>query len=918
MSRLSSERWKEIQPHLDRALTLGEDERGRFLEALRLEDPALAADLKVLLEDHRELARDGFLGRSPNGIPLEPARQGQLVGPYALLSPIGRGGMGSVWLAQRADGRFDRRVAVKFPSIALMDSAGQERFRREGRLLGRLSHPHIADLVDAGVSDEGQPYLVLEHVDGEPIDRYCDGKKLDIDARLRIFLDVLASVAHAHANLIVHRDLKPGNVLVTRDGQVKLLDFGIAKLLEEGSAAREAPPLTGEGGPMTPQYAAPEQLTGGPITTATDVYALGVLLYELLTGEPPCGRGPHAPAELVRRITRMEPVPPSVAVVSPEGAAGRAAAIAAVRGSTPDRLRRRLRGDLDTIVAKALKKAPAERYASATALADDLRRNLRHEPIAARPDSFAYRTARFVRRNRSVVALTGLAIAATLAGLAGTLIQARTARAERDLAYRQLSRAEAINDLNSFVLSDAAPSGKPFTVTDLLTQAEKVLARQQGLDADRIELLISIGRQFDTMDEDARADKLLDEAYRLSRNLADPSARARASCAYSYVLSRTGEPARADALVQEGLRELPEDPHYALDRIFCLLRGSGVARNNGAAQAGIDRALAAQAALEDSPVRSRMLELRILMDIAESYSQAGQESRACEIFQQAAVRLTELGRDETQTAGTLYNNWGLALNKLGRPLEAEPIYRRAIEVSRDQEGEEAVSPMLILNYAGTLDSLARHDEAADYAERALARAQKNGNEVVTNMSLLQLETIYRKRGELDRAADMLAAVEPRLRQALPPGHYAFANLTSKRSLQALAKGDARAALDFAKEAQQLMEASIKAGGAGAGYLPSHLIRRADVELALGLHDEAAAHASQALKMLEASAGPGTFSSTRGQGYLVLGRAQRGQGKLQEAEDSLRSAVEQLERAVGPEHPDTLKARKLLEGADPSP
>ena len=237
----------------------------------------MAAELDILLTEHRALARDGFLERGPAAFPVQ-AFAGQTMGGYTLVSPIGEGGMGSVWLAERSDGRFDRRVAIKFLSVAIA-GRGEERFRREGSILARLAHPQIAQLVDAGVSNAGQPYLILEHVEGEHIDQYCDHHGLHVESRIGLFLEVLAAVEHAHANLIVHRDLKPSNVLVGNDGHVKLLDFGIAKLLEEDGVTGAATRLTREGGrAMTPEYEAPEQVTSDPVTTTTDVYALGVLL----------------------------------------------------------------------------------------------------------------------------------------------------------------------------------------------------------------------------------------------------------------------------------------------------------------------------------------------------------------------------------------------------------------------------------------------------------------------------------------------------------------------------------------------------------------------------------------------------------------------------------------------------------------
>ena len=282
--------WQEVTTYLDQALEMPETERSGWLQTLREENPALVAQLQTLLDEHSALKQEGFLevGAGPEFRPQVPAHQ--TIDAYTLLSPAGQGGMGSVWLAERNDGRFERQAAVKFLSVGLVGRGVEERFKREGSILGRLAHPHIAELVDAGVSASGQPYLVLEYVDGKHIDEYCDEHKLDVQARVSLFLDVLAAVEHAHTHLIVHRDLKPSNVLVRKDGQVKLLDFGIAKLLEGEGESGAATMLTRDGGAaLTPEYAAPEQITGRPVTTTTDVYALGVLLYVLLTGRHPAG-----------------------------------------------------------------------------------------------------------------------------------------------------------------------------------------------------------------------------------------------------------------------------------------------------------------------------------------------------------------------------------------------------------------------------------------------------------------------------------------------------------------------------------------------------------------------------------------------------------------------------------------------------
>ncbi len=915
MSTLSPERWRAVIPYLDQALELPDAERTTWLESLREQNPEVAADLQTLLEEHGALVRERFLEQHPVAPQSQPAFAGQTVGAYTLVSLIGQGGMGSVWLAERNDGRFQRRAAVKFLNTALLGRAGEERFKREGRILARLTHPHVAQLVDAGVSAAGQPYLVLEHVDGEPIDQYCNHHALDVEARLRLFLDVLAAVAHAHANLIVHRDLKPSNVLVGSDGQVKLLDFGIAKLLEDEGQTGATTFLTREGGAaLTPEYAAPEQVTGGPVSTATDVYALGVLLYLLLTGQHPAGDSLRSTADLVKAIVDTEPPRLSDVVVRTRSDAAVLAANAASRAAAPDRLRRLFRGDLDTIVAKALKKAPQERYGSVTALADELRRHLRHEPISARPDTIAYRAAKFARRNRTAVALATLALLASVAGVAGTMIQARTARAQRDFALRQLSRAEAITDLNNFLLSDAAPSGKPFTVNDLLARAEHVVARQRGEDeAIRVELLISIGRQYWSQDEDARARRVLEQAYERSRTVHERSTRAKAGCALASALARAGELPRAEALIQEGLGELPGEPQFALDRVFCLLRGSEVAREHGASRDAIARVQEAQRVLERSAFRSELLELRVFMDLAESYRVAGQHHEAAEAFEQAFPRLAALGRDDTQTAGTWLNNWGVALVQLGRSLDAERILRRGIDISRADQTEETVSPMLLINYARALRELGRLDEAADYAERGYAKARQAGDEVVINQSLLLRAAVYRERHDLPRAVAMLREVEPRLRRNLPAGHYAFASLASEHALVARARGDLQSALELSNQATAIAEAAIKAGRQGAGLLPTLLVRRSGLELELRHAGEAAADAGRALTLLQAAAQPGPLTGNVGRAYLALGRALAQQGKPDEARAALRSAVEHLQGALGPDHPDTRTARQLAEG-----
>ncbi len=509
MGLLNPDRWQEISPYLDHALSLSEQERTEWIATFRAERSDLAALLENLLEEHRALAQEHFLEEEPARPAIELSSTGETLGAYKLVSRIGDGGMGQVWLAERIDGRFERQVAIKFLNFAVASQGAAERFKREGRILGQLAHPHIAELIDAGVARKGEPYLVLEYVTGGQIDQYCDEHVLGVIARIELFLDVLGAVAHAHANLVVHRDIKPSNVLVSSKGTVKLLDFGIAKLLADDTSSSAATLLTlGAGNAMTPLFAAPEQVTGGAITTATDVYALGVLLYVLLTGQHPVGPRPNSPADLVKAITETDPALASQAVASSSDMAA-----AENRGNTPEKLCRRLRGDLDTIVAKALKKKPEERYASVLALGDDLRRYLRHEPISARPDTISYQLRKYLRRHRAGVGVAA-ALLLLLAGFA--LLQAVQLRR----ITRERDRADRIAQFMTGIFKVADPDqklGNTLTARDLLDKAAHDIDTGLGHDPElQARLMHVMAMAYNNLGLYSRAQALLERSVQLS------------------------------------------------------------------------------------------------------------------------------------------------------------------------------------------------------------------------------------------------------------------------------------------------------------------------------------------------------------------------------------------------------------------
>jgi hypothetical protein len=443
--------------------------------------------------------------------------QGMRCGPYRLLSLLGEGGMGTVYRAERADGEIAQQVAIKMLHPGKGRAALHERFLQERQLLAQLNHPSIARVFDAGHTEDGWPYLVMEYVDGAPIDQFASGKS--IEENVALMVEVCDAVTHAHRHLIIHRDLKPSNILVDASGRVKLLDFGIAKLLD-GSGLHTATLDR----MLTPAYASPEQIRGDVQTTATDVYSLGAILYKLLTGRSPheSRESGHLALEIAAGVSDVVP---------------------------PRRLDAKVSADLNCIATKALDREPGRRYSSVESLAADLRRFLSHRPVAARPETLFYRTSRFVRRNGVAVTLAGIAVITGLAGLASTLIQAQEARVQRDFAVRQLAKAEEIGDLNAFLLSDVAPQGKPFMVKDLLLGAERIADSQASDPANRAWILTSIGGQYLSLEEDNKSRELLERAYTLSRSVSDASIRARAGCGLAKALPASSDTARASSLI---------------------------------------------------------------------------------------------------------------------------------------------------------------------------------------------------------------------------------------------------------------------------------------------------------------------------------------------------------------------------------
>ncbi len=461
---MTPKNWQQVKALFHEAIELASDQRVPFLSKACANDATLRKQVGSLIRSHEEagdfINEPAFIESGAEWLADDEsgALAGQRIGHYEIMREVGRGGMGAVYLAARADELFDKQVAIKVIKRGMDTEFVLRRFTRERQMLASLDHPNIAKLLDGGVTEDGLPYFVMEYIEGTSVTEYADSHKLSINERLKLFRQICSAIQYAHQNLIVHRDIKPSNILVTKDGTPKLLDFGIAKLLNPElteTADHTATALR----LMTPEYASPEQVRGEAITTASDVYSLGVLLYELLTGHRPYRLRRRVREEVVRAVCEQEPERPSAAVSRAEEFPAIAVDeapimltpehVATSRGSQPQRLRRRLAGDLDNIILKAMRKEPSRRYASAEQLSEDIRRHLEGLPVTALPDTFAYRSSKFIQRHKAGVIAAALVLLTLVAGTAATAWQAHRANVERARAERRFNDVRKL--ANSFL-----------------------------------------------------------------------------------------------------------------------------------------------------------------------------------------------------------------------------------------------------------------------------------------------------------------------------------------------------------------------------------------------------------------------------------------------------------------------------------
>ena len=521
------DRWITVKQIFADAAEQAPAERGAFIDSQCGDDVELRNEVQSLLDAHD--AADEFLDppkRRPGEI--DDRQPGDRIGEYEIVERLGAGGMGTVYLCKRRQGGTEQRVAIKVVKRGMDTEQVLTRFHAERRTLSNLAHPNIASFLDSGVSDDGLPFIVMEYIQGERIDRHCDALRMSIHDRVALFRKVCAVVQHAHQNLVVHRDLKPANILISEDNEPKLLDFGLAKLLSDDEGNQSLTVTTPSRRFLTPEYASPEQALGRPVTTSTDVYSLGVMLYELLTGKRPLELKGRSPREIERALEKEEPPLPSAALrdqtprmkrlAGAEGFSDSIALIAANRGSTPEKLRRTLAGDLEWIILKALQKDPSRRYASVEQLTEDLRRFLEGLPVLARRDTPAYRLTKFLRRHRTLAIASAAIVTVFTIGALTTIWQAQVAAEERRRAQTERVRAERINAYTAAILglADPAAMGSHESFSEFLERASDQLnAELRDEPAARAQVHEEFGRVYYTHGDYEESLKHLQTAFSL-------------------------------------------------------------------------------------------------------------------------------------------------------------------------------------------------------------------------------------------------------------------------------------------------------------------------------------------------------------------------------------------------------------------
>jgi serine/threonine protein kinase len=858
-----ADRWRQIDEVFAEALERSPAERAAFLDAACAGDPEMRLEVERLLAADESSAT--FLERPASELlGLVPELEaGERLGPYRLLRRLGGGGMGTVYLARREDEHYQQDVALKILRSGLQGTEAVHRFLAERQILARLEHPNIARLYDGGSTQEGRPYLVMELVEGLPVDEYCDRHLLTLDQRLDLFRRICSAVQYAHQNLLVHRDLKPGNILVTTAGEPKLLDFGIAKRLEPGSATK--PDLTQTGSRMmTPSYASPEQVRGEAITTASDVYSLGVLLYELLAGRTPYRVGSGLPHEIERAICEQEPERPSAALFRAGASAESAEEIARARCLRPPALRRRLQGDLDNIVLMALRKEPGRRYGSASQLSRDVENHLNSLPVVARPDTLSYRGRKFLRRHRVGVSAAAVVVLLVAGFIVSLIVQGRRLARERDKAQYSLSFL-----LDTF--KDADPyhtKGERLTADEILTQGAARISRDLAGRPDvQAALMDAIGEVESGLGRFDRAEPLLARSLALRRATFGPdSLEVAESLEHLGLLKQArSAPAEAEALLRQALairRRRQSDGHLETAKTLNELGALLVTRGNAAAAEKLHREALAIAMRLEGAVGPTVAES--LLALSGSKLAQGNYGAAERIARQGlVVERGVLGRRDPRLF-RVQTEVGRVLIEAGKFKEAEQLLRSSLKAQRELLGPRHPDVTVTLgDLAYTLHRQAHWAEA----ERM-------------NRELLEI-----------------------VQTQFGPSHSLVDETLVNLATNVDAQGRPAEALPYYERA---LEIRLHKFGPESGQVAQALLLIAGARRSLKDYTSAVRFARQALDVLEKVHDPHVDFALR-----ELGRDYLGQGSPAQAEPHLKRALALRQEALSRDHPDVATAEYTL-------
>ena len=853
---MTNEKWKILEDAFAAAAGLGSEEQEEFLARFAVSHPDLVQQLRDLLAaDGRD---DEFLQGPIAAIAQSLADTaadpwlGKRVGHWTIVERIAGGGMGTVFLGERADSQYSQKVAIKLMAAQLLATGAIGRFRAERQILANLSHANIAKLIDGGSTDEGLPYLVMEYIDGLPIDKYCDTNNLSLNRRLALFRKVCEAVDYAHHQLVVHRDLKPSNILVDNNGEPKLLDFGIAKLLEEG-AYEHTVAVTREGvRAMTPEYASPEQVRGEPISVATDVYALGVLLYKLMTGTSPYGVSPTTPREYEEAIVGRDPIKPSTVVTS----AGSNTGISESRGVSLDRLRKRLVGDLDNIALKALQKEPERRYATANALAADIHRYLASEPVEARGDAWGYKARKFVVRNARGL---GIAAVVTAAIAALTIFYTLQLADERDRANLAAAEANEVSTFMTGLFESASPhksKGETITAVDLLQQGRERIEELDDQPAVQARLMRIMANSMTMLGELEESIEMLERALQMQQ-AEDPPDR--------FAISQTTHNL-AEAHRQNG--DLERAEHFERQALAIAEQELGATSSDTAhlmARLGV-----------------------ILFDARKAEEALAVERKALEI-------MIANGDGESPSAIDVRGNMGNALSHLGRYDEAEALLRETLELSVQVDGRLAPNTVIRRSNLGlVLTNLERYDEAAEVHQAAIDDGLKVWLQDYRFIEVMRgsLASALRGAGRLDESL-----VAYREAAAMAERRNGKNNRTYIRRL----RGIAAALRDMARydEAEALVDEGLARAASSDDMRSQDLALLHLAKGRLNIDQGQFAAAETNLRLVLSSTENLSHASVL-DAQLDLAKALSGKGEFDEAGALLQEAIAGAEASYGPD------------------